>query len=263
MTLPNLADLVMTDPPAIAEYDDVPPVAGTAPVKGTIRRMAETVRTGKPPKPSAADINAAFDGGPARLTFDDEPLFPKNPIPSGSRTRKGGGTSAVRAARPAGASDLQPLFATGMLLLATFLLDESLAPTEPEAQAIAAPLANILARRIDLAAKMGADASDTIALAVAFMSYGARIAPAAMERARDGYKQYNRRQRVDRVGRPPTPPNDRAADGVAPWADDRTGTGPGAFDHPVDAIAKARRAGWGTVERDLGPSANGVDPMGS
>ena len=266
MTLPHLADLALVD--AIPTIDDVPD--GTAPVAETVSRMAEAVVTGKVPaskprsKPSAADLMSAFDGAPtARLVMEDEPTLgaPLNPVPSGSRTRKQ--PAGARSARPAGASDIQPLFATGLLLIATFVLDSEMAPTEPEAQAIAAPLANILARRIDLAAKLGQDASDTVALAVAVMSYGARVAPTAVERARVSYDKYQHRQRVDRAGRPPEPLNDRGADDVGSWAPDGAGTGSGPFAHPADALAKARGVGWGAVIRDLGGSSNGVDPVGA
>lgn len=262
----SLADLAVVDAPAgIPTLDD--PEPGTAGVRETVSRMAETVRTGRVPssKASSADIMSAFDGGgsSARLAWDDEPGFsaPKNPVPSGSRTRKG--TGGARTVRPAGAADLQPLFATGLLLLATFVLDKELAPTEPEANAIAAPLANVLARRIDLAAKLGQDASDTVALAVALMAYGARVAPVAMERSRDAYERYQRRQRVDRVGRPPEPIHDRGEDGVDSRTHDGAGAGPGPLADPAAALAKARGVGWGAVVRDLGGPSNGSDPVGS
>ena len=270
----SLADLAVVDaPPGIPTLDDPESSAlsadsrpGTASVRETVSRMAETVRTGRVPssKASNADIMSAFDsGGSARLAWDEEPGFsaPKNPVPSGSRTRKG--TGGTRTVRPAGASDLQPLFATGILLLATFLLDRELAPTEPEANAIAAPLANVLARRIDLAAKLGQDASDTVALAVALMAYGARVAPVAMERSRDAYERYQRRQRVDRVGRPPQPSDDRAADGVDSRSHDGAGAGSSPLADPAAALAKARGVGWGAVVRDLGGPSNGGDPVGS
>jgi hypothetical protein len=147
----------------------------------TLRRMADVLR-GRHPEDPEPTVGDAFDGH-ATLAFDDTPpVWPRNPVPTGEPSRRQG-TRAPRG-RPAGAEDLTPLFATGLVLLTTFTVGEWASPTVDEANAIAVPLSNIMARRIDIAAKLGKDASDTIALAVALMAYSYRVVPLATERVR-------------------------------------------------------------------------------
>jgi hypothetical protein len=207
--------------------------------------MADVIR-GKHTEPTPT---AAFDQATLVDGMVDElgaPIWPKNPVPTGepvARTRQ----PRMRAGRPPGAEDLTPLFATGLVLLTTFAIGEWAAPTAEEAGAIGVPLANIMARRIDIAAKLGKDASDTIALAVALMAYSYRIVPLATERVRSSLEQ-RKNDRVSRAGLGGTdvagqPPYSATPRSVV--AGEGNGTGPGngpAFD-PLTAIAKVRASG--------------------
>jgi hypothetical protein len=214
------------------------------PVRSTLHRMVDVLR-GRQPEP--VSVGGAFDG--ATLTFDQpidegQPLWPRNPVPAGEPTRRPGPTR--RGGRPPGSEDLTPLFATGLVLLTTFALGEWAAPTADEASAIAVPFSNILARRIDIAAKLGRDASDTIALAVAIMAYSYRVVPLANERVRSSLERRNA-ERVSRAG----PGRDDTAEFALSTSPDgmATGTGNGQGPQgypaysPLDAIAKARNAG--------------------
>lgn len=250
--------------PPVAETIGGIPVLDDGPsVKETARAMAETLVTGKtPPRRSIADAFDSGAKGPTLVFTDSEPkeLWRKNPVPSGkSRTKP----TATRSTRPAGAEDLQGLFATGLILLLVFGVGEWATPTADEASAIAAPLANIVARRIDLATKLGKDANDTIALAVALMSYAARVGPLAVERFREEMDERRRRAASERVDRAGTtrPADSGGAGGVA--SGEANGSNPlrGAYHDPVDAIAKARSNGRSVLERDLGPTQGQGTPV--
>jgi hypothetical protein len=246
----RLADLVKATATEDIPTIDIPDLSGdgTAPVRETVGRMAETIVTGKP-SPAKVDVAAAFDKGrTARLVLEDAPpVFPKNPVPSGTRRSP----RSTPTSRPAGAADLQGLFATGLILILVFAVGDWATPTEDEAVAIAAPLANIVARRIDLAATLGKDASDTVALAIAILSYMARVGPVAAERVRGNLESRRRRERVDSVGAPPRPLDDRGEGSVAAWADDGANAGAGTGYDPFDALAQAQRNGLGVLGRDL------------
>jgi hypothetical protein len=223
--------------------------------RSTIRRMADVLR-GKHPEP---DVTAAFDSATLPSEGEAPPIWPRNPVPVGGRER-GRPASREPRGRPAGADDLQGLFATGLMVLLAFSLGQDMAPTEAEANAIAVPLSNILARRIDLAAKLGRDASDTIALAVALLAYSYRVAPIAAERVR--HRLAANRQ-SERIIEPTRPANDRGADSVASWQGDGASTASRTAAHPLDALAKVRAVGLGVLARDLGSVPNNGYPVGS
>jgi hypothetical protein len=224
---------------------------GQAPVGKTIHRMVDVLTGGKPPERQKVDVSAAFDRGMKGVDLvleDTKPIWPKNPVSSGTRRKTYKPPATVRT-RPPGAEDLQGLFATGIILLLVFTVGDWATPTAEEATAIAAPLANILARRIDLAARLGKDASDTIALAVAILSYLARVGPIAAERVRTNLDNRRRRERVVPAYRP-------ADSGVEGGMDagtyDRASTASGPPANPFDAIAKARGNGLGFLDREFG-----------
>jgi hypothetical protein len=229
-------------------------------VRETVRRMTEVLTTGQAPERDTVDLGAMFDRGAATLVLEDAPpqLNIRNPVATGSKSRKGGGRQ-----RPAGAEDLQGLFATGFILLTAFTLGEWAQPTPEESLAIAAPLGNILARRIDLAQKLGRDASDTVALAIALLTYLSRVGPVAVERAREGYATRSRRERVVRDQRPPNRhPDDGGQGGVAAGPSNGAGAYDGSPFDPFHALASARESGLGILGRDLTGDTNGPPPVG-
>lgn len=253
-------DIPTIDIPELS-FVDPPNAPGTEPVNKTLHRMADVLR-GKdapPPERPKVDISSAFDRGAnhADLSLDVEPVHSaRNPTGRGQKASNKGATYRS-AGRPPGSEDLQGLFATGLILLLVFAVGDWATPTADEATAISAPLANIVARRIDLAAKLGKDASDTIALAVAILSYLARVGPVAAERVRENLD--NRRRR-ERVVAPNRPEYSAGESGVASWQDDGQSVSAsiGETYNPFDAIAKASRNGRGVLDRDLGP-AQGSD----
>jgi hypothetical protein len=209
--------------------------------RATLRRMADVLRGRHPAEPTATE---AFDGATLDLGPDAPPIWPRNPVPVGDEPRRGRTPRTLRG-RPPGAEDLTPLFATGLVLLTTFAVGGWAAPTPEEASAISVPLANIMARRIDLAAKLGRDASDTIALAVALTAYGIRVVPLASERVRDSLERRNS-ERASRAGvrrDAAEPPHDQGADGVASSQGNGADTSGGPTFDPFYAIAQARAAG--------------------
>jgi len=261
-----VAEIPTIDIPELYSVEAPAVPKGVEPVKRTIRRMAD-VLTGtdrNPPERPTVDVMAAFDRGSKGATLDlgDEaaPIWPKNPVPSGS-SRKGTTYQPKQrtGGRPPGAEDLQGLFATGIILLIAFSLGEDFQMTEEEALAVSGPLANIVARRIDLAAKLGKDASDTIALAVALLSYLARVGPVAAGRVRENVQQRQRRT----VSPPPRPLDSRGEDSVA--AGEVYGTNPadGPAYRPFDALAKASRNGLEQLDRDFGYAPNSGPAVGS
>lgn len=242
----------------IPDLDEAP---GTAPVPGTIRRMADVLVGKVAPKP---DISAAFDrgAGVANLVLEDAPIWPKNPVPPSGGPGRKKTTSGVRQ-RPAGAEDLEGLFATGFILLTVFVIGEWASPTAEESTAIARPLANILARRIDLAARLGRDASDTIALAIALLSYLARVGPIAAERVREQVAARGKRERVVREPRPSGGhPDGGGTGGVAVGEDNGQSAYDGTALDPFHAIAQARNVGLGVLDRDLGGNQDGPSSLG-
>lgn len=228
--------------------------------RNTVRRMADVIR-GKHSEPTPT---AAFDQATLVDGMVDElgaPIWPKNPVPTGepvARTRQ----PRMRAGRPPGAEDLTPLFATGLVLLTTFAIGEWAAPTAEEAGAIGVPLANIMARRIDIAAKLGKDASDTIALAVALMAYSYRIVPLATERVRSSLEQ----RKNDRVSRAGLGVSEQPTYGATPHGmatGEGNGTGPShgpTFD-PLAAIASARAAGLRVFDGNPADAVRANNPL--
>jgi hypothetical protein len=256
-------DIPLIDIPELSYVD--PPAPGTEPVGKTIKRMVDVIGTGRPaPERPTVDIAGAFDRGArndADLAMPVEPVHgARNPIGRGAKAPNKG-ASYRPAGRPPGAEDLQGLFATGLILLLVFAVGDWAQPTADEALAISAPLANIVARRIDLAAKLGKDASDTIALAVALLSYLARVGPIAAERVRDNVANRRRRERVVA----PNGPSAATGEGsVASWEDagpTRSAESGPSYD-PFDALAKARNNGLGILDRDLGLAERGNPAVG-
>lgn len=239
----------LAPPPASLRLVDPP----QEPVRTTLHRMADVLRGRQAPEPTTTEL---FDG--ATLALDDSPpLWPRNPVPAGEAPARGRTPRTLRG-RPPGAEDLTPLFATGLVLLTTFTVGGWAAPTDAEAGAIAVPLANIMARRIDIAAKLGRDASDTIALAVALTTYGIRVVPLASERVRDSLERRNS-ERASRAGIRRDAAQSPDGSGTYDVASGQgNGTDPGhgpAFD-PFAAIAQARAAGLG-VFGDSAPVPSG------
>ena len=226
--------------PSVAGVEQLEP-DGQQPTGTTVRRMVDILR-GRPAE-TVADGAAtlAFDGGEA------PPAWPRNPVPVGEPTRRGRPSGSGSRSRPPGAEDIAPLFATGLMLLSAFIVGKWAAPTQDEADAIAAPLSNIVARRIDLAAKLGKDANDTIALSVALMAYLYRVGPIAAERVRD-YAEARR----NRSRQPAGPAYDQGAVVMASGPSNGAGPNDGPTFDPFDAIARARTDGLGHLDRSFG-----------
>jgi hypothetical protein len=233
-------------------------------IKETLGRMARVVafdtedykpgaidpETAEPYPPAPVlrqrSVSAAFDMG----TGADAP-YPR-PEPAKSRItpsrRKGG--------RPAGAEELQKLFAAGMIMVIAFSAGEWAQPTPEEANELAAPLGNILARRVDVAAKLGADANDTIAFVVALMAYTVRVGPVAAGKAREALDERNARSRVERVTRAP---DNRGEGRMAPRQDAPASSRDGetySAEHVTSAI---RANAIGILDRNFG-HLSGPDP---
>src|SRR3954468_1508976 len=126
----------------------------------------------------AERLARAFEGGATlRLdTPDDDgqPIHSDDPTepPTGRRRRRRGtGEQAQRSRRAVGGAQLGTLFVAGFAMLVGFAVGEWAAPSDDEGKAIAVPLGNILARRIDIASKLGKDTEDVINLTIALMAY--------------------------------------------------------------------------------------------
>ena len=260
----------VTPPP---EEPTRPYVIGGESVKQTARRMVRAVTSGEQDDEFAADpendinltgdqrgydIAGAFDRG-ARLTLPEAPTGPLDESYQAAKARieakmGPGGRAAKRTSsgpKPAGSDELTKLFATGFVTLITFTLGEWALPTAEEATELSRPLANILSRRIDIAAKLGRDGNDTIAFAIAVMAYMVRVGPIASEKVKDAWRERQDRTRVDRVlpgGLGESDGAGRVDDGPTPVA------GPlrGAADHPLDAVAKARDAQLRGLDQQFG-----------
>ena len=207
-----------------------------------------------PAQPDPGRVASAFDRG-ARLRQPEAPDEPVDPA------LKKGGPARIRrnpGGRPAGSDEFTDLFAAGMITLIAFTLGDEYQPTEDEAKDIARPLGNILARRIDLAKKLGQDANDVIAFAVAIMAYSVRVGPIAAERVRESY--HDRQQRT-RLGRITEPSISRREDSVPPGPDAGPSPYDGATRNPRDVVAEARATQFGVLSRDLGDPANGHTPL--
>jgi hypothetical protein len=199
----------------------------------------DEIPTGAPvPEPTGASaLERAFNQGANLTGLDvaDEPVIARK------RGRPRGSTSARRAANVAGAKQIGDLFITGLILLVSFTIGEWANPTPEESDAIARPLGNILARRIDLAAKLGKDADDVVALVIAMALWMSRIGPVAVERAKSAVEERRNRATANRVERPPEPVNARRAAGVDAGDYDPTSASDVASRNPLDAIAEVSR----------------------
>lgn len=193
-------------------------------------------------------IRAAFDRGATLRLPIDETTAAGPPIPPSRKPKLSKPTT--KGGRPAGADELTGLFAAGFITLITFLIGEWALPTEQEANDLARPLGNILARRIDLAAKLGRDANDTIAFTIAVMAYLVRVGPIGVERARY-WRDQRRDARESREFAERSADAD-GADSMVAGDNGRTGTRSGPSYNPLDAIAKARASGLGVLDRDFG-----------
>jgi hypothetical protein len=256
----RLADYVK-EPITVVEYE--PPT-----VAETLGAMAKAVVTGEAPDPederlwaqaesmeapSPGSVSNAFDKG-ARLAQPkpvDEPVDPALKRVKDRVRRSAGG-------RPAGSDEFTDLFAAGLITLIAFVLGPDFQPTAEEAKDLARPLGNILARRIDLAKKLGQDANDVVAFAVALMAYIVRVGPVATDRVRQAYRD---RQERTRVGGIAEPPNYGGTGGVAAWPDAVASPGPSATYDPFNAIAKVRDHGLRGIERNASAPAGANPPL--
>lgn len=224
------------------------------------------------PEPESAEdraerLSRAFEHG-ATLRLDappidapSEPVGPEELTPTGRRRRRRGPSTATASKRAVGGAQMGTLFVAGFAILISFTVGEWAVPTEVEANAIAAPLGNILARRIDIASKLGRDADDTIMLAVALMAYTARVGPIAAGRATNAWTE---RRNATRVDRPPEPI--RSANGGRTGVVDDGGnvgqTPPyDATRSPLDAYAAASQNGLEYLDRSIGPNSGRADAV--
>lgn len=139
-----------------------------------------------PPSPedAAEKVRRAFDAG-ADLNLNPPAADIQPGEEEGRKRRK----RRVVGGKAAGSEAMGAMAVAGFSILMTFVVGKWAAPTEEEANALATPIGNILARRIDLASKLGQDADDTLLLLMALMSYGARVAPEAVDRSRDAWQR--------------------------------------------------------------------------
>lgn len=217
----------------------------------------------------AERLARAFEGGATLRLDTPEPddVVSDDPTETPRRRRRRSttpGAPRMTRNRAAGGAQLGSLFMAGFSMLIGFSVGEWAQPTQGESDAIAQPLGNILARRIDIASKLGKDTEDVINLTVALMAYMARVGPVAVGRARESIEERNRRQAAARVDRPPEPigvPNGRGPGGVAvgPHGGPRTPTS--ATRSPLDAVAAASRDGLAYLDRDLGNPAGQSAPV--
>lgn len=254
-TLGQMADAVIKGRSALDDFEPAPytPLFDEGMVGKIDPETAEpydpprTLRLAKPKGKAKPDIAGAFAAGAGERA--SSPAAPKKPAP---KTQPVKGTG-----RPPGAAEMQGLFAAGIITLIAFSLGDWALPTPEEADAFAIPLSNILARRIDVAAKLGADANDTIALAVAFMSYMVRVGPIAAEKARSALDERNQRARVNSVrsgGTTERSGDGRGEDGMVAGSDGPAGPNGSAPYRPLDALAQARNNAWGSLARGAGRS---------
>lgn len=266
------ADEKMYEAEEIAALRDVDTGDDSPTLGETLRAMGKTILTGEEPLPdiprdefgepdysrpwpgeiaSDESLSDIFDKS-AKLSIPS-PTTDTGPIAGvGSKATKRM-PRAKASGRPAGSDQFADLFAAGFILIIAFV-DEDFLPTEQEAKDLTRPLANILARRIDLAAKLGQDTDDAVAFAVAVMSYTVRVGPIAVAKTQESWRDRQNRTRVRTI----TEPADSASPGDVPFREDeRERSIAGANHRPIDALAKARSTQWGAISRDLGNPANG------
>lgn len=219
-------------------------------------------------EPESADARSArlaraFEHG-ATLRLDAPPLdaqdAPEELTPTGRRRRRRG-PNATASRRSVGGKQMGTLFVAGFAILITFTVGDWAAPNEAEADAIAGPLGNILARRIDIASKLGQDADDVIMLAVALMSYTARVGPIAAGRANNAWTERRNAARVDRPPEPIRSTNGGRTGDVAHGGDDLQGTAYGTSGTPLDGIAAVRERQLGYLDRNIEANQGRTAPM--
>jgi len=220
---------------------------------------------------SEPSIAAAFDRG-AKLAMPEVPSGPLDDSYRAAKERieaqmgKRGTAATARKTtsgpKPAGSDEITKLFATGLVTLITFTLGEWALPTAEEATELSRPLANILSRRIDLAAKLGKDGNDTIAFAIAVMAYMVRVGPIAQEKVKDAWRDRQDRTRVDRVlpDRSWDTNGESSVDAGSPVG---AGTGLGPTRNPLDALAQTRDAQLGGLDRQFGYDQGSGAPVGN
>jgi len=260
----------MTEPVEVVDSSDyIPQPAPPKALRETVEKMVKVVAFG-PGFESAEQIDAEVEAPSIRSAFDrganlvmpepEPPIVPsaatRPPRPTRRDTPRSGG-------RPAGADELTGLFATGFITLVTFAIGEWALPTAEEANELARPLANILARRIDIAARLGRDANDTIAFAIAVMAYLVRVGPIGAERFREWNSEREAQSRRDRVDRATERSNYPSRESSL---DDGSSAGTGSDDNsayrPFDALAKARRIGLDSLDRDFGYAPTDAPTVG-
>lgn len=226
------------------------------------------------PEPSeSADERAerlarAFEhGATLRLDVppaDEVPGEPTGEAPRRRRRRTVGDAASSPRRRTVAGGQIGTLFVAGASILIGFTIGEWAAPTTAEADAMAVPLGNILARRIDLASKLGKDTDDVVTLAIAIMAWMARVGPVAAGRARNAYADRTSRRNAARVDGPPQPirpPDDRGTGSLVDGRNDGPRTPLGASHSPLDAVAAVRASGLGYLARDLGTDQDNPAPM--
>lgn len=212
------------------------------PFADVVRDMAQTVVSYDPEafveEHTPPSIGSVFDQG-ARLNLPDAPA---DPVPGdvSTATPKKRRKIEAKADRVAGGQLMADLAITGLITLVTFTVGEWALPNDEEAQAIAKPLGNILARRIDLATKLGKDANDAVALVIGLTTYLVRVGPIAAERARVAIADRRARERVIRVPDSGGSAYPESSSGVAFGSFADQGTPVGTARHTVDALAAAR-----------------------
>lgn len=223
--------------------------------------LDEQAAYGPEPVESADDraerLARAFEGG-ATLNLNAPPIegaTGDDTTPDGEPVkRRRRRRSATGKDTAIGGTQLGGLFVAGFTLVIGFTVGDWATPTPDEANAIAKPLGNILARRIDLESKLGKDTDDVVLLAIAMMAYTARIGPIAAGRASSAWEQRNQRRNVTRVDGPPEPlirPDGGRTGGVAVGSHDIPRSPLGATHSPVDAITAASERGLGYLDRNL------------
>lgn len=217
----------------------------------TIERPKPKRRTRKAAATTGPSVDDAFASG-ARLDLPAGDALPGGDEPKARARRSPAMSGSARSSNP-GSDQLTDLFASGMILLISFSLGDEFLPTPDEANALARPVGNMLARRIDLAAKLGEDAGDVVSFAIAVMSYGSRVAPIAANKVGTWNAERARRTRVGRVVPDPRGnANDDAPGSVAAREDVRERPASSAPYDPFAALAQVAGNGRNIVARDLG-----------
>lgn len=215
------------------------------PFKEVVKEMAGAAVYGFEPAdiPGPPSISSMFDQG-AKLNLHPPKATPVKGDVTTAKPKKDKKTAPERRnERVAGGELFADLFATGLIALVTFSVGDWALPTEEEARDISVPLGNIIARRIDLAAKLGRDANDTVAILVGLMVYMVRVGPLAAERMKVSIAERRARERVVRVPTAGVRPDGQPSSGMAHGGPAPESSAYGAAHNPLDAITAARTIG--------------------